>query len=278
MLTYQTLFGNLPENLRPGLEKANLAIKKKRARAGSQTKASSEDPPTNWSSRESSGAMSPDVGEQNRRSRTFPSSPKPESKRQPMPLQPQRGNPTPTQDPDVARRGSYEPYHTSSGFSSGVETPDQIMPFQSQLSGNGLLDLDSMMFQSPDPFSYNYSQIHAPHSTTYLERRQGAPEKIEHSSSSPESRFGATSSGGSSNPYDSLEVQLFGPLPPYLLQSQSQAPEGTSPGAAGQDVRMITSSSSTQPNFMGVTSGANGLDGFFGDEWDEILLPRQENP
>ncbi|PUU80439.1 fungal-specific transcription factor domain-domain-containing protein, partial [Tuber borchii] len=39
------LFGNLPGNLRPGLEKANLAIKKKRARASSQTKASSEDPP-----------------------------------------------------------------------------------------------------------------------------------------------------------------------------------------------------------------------------------------
>lgn len=277
MLTYQTLFGNLPENLRPGLEKANLAIKKKRARASSQTKASSEDPPANWSSRESSGAMSPDVGEQNRRSRTFPSSPKPESKRQPMPLQPQRGNSTPTQDPNAARRGSYELYHTSSDFSSGVETPDQIIPFQSQLSGNGLLDLDSMMFQSPDPFGYNYSQIHAPHSTTYLERRQGAPAKIEHSSSSPESRFGASGSGGSSNPYDSLEVQLFGPLPPYLLQGQPQAPEGTSPGAAGQDVRMITSSSA-QPNFMGVTSGTNGLDGFFGDEWDEILLPRQDNP
>ena len=119
---YQALFGNLSENLRPMLEKANLAIKKKRAREGSQTNASPEDPPENWGSRESSGAMSPDVGEQNRRSRTFLSSPKRESKRQPMPLQPQRGNPTPTQDPDVARRGSHELHRTSSDFSSGVET------------------------------------------------------------------------------------------------------------------------------------------------------------
>ncbi|PWW73420.1 hypothetical protein C7212DRAFT_334103 [Tuber magnatum] len=48
--------------------------------------------------------------------------------------------------------------------------------------------------------------MHAPHSATYLERPQGTPGKIDHSSSSPESRFRASGSGGSSNPYDSLEA------------------------------------------------------------------------
>ncbi|KAG0639487.1 hypothetical protein HOY80DRAFT_886223 [Tuber brumale] len=109
-----------------------------------------------------------------------------------------------------------------------------------------------------------------------IERPQGAPDKIDHSSSSPENRFDASGSGGSSNPYDSLEVQLFGPLPQYLLQGQPQLPEGTCPDTAGQDIRMIASSG-TQPNFMGVTSGAIGLDGFFGDQWGEMLLPRQDN-
>ena len=169
---------------------------------------------------------------------------------------------TRTAGKDVTASGDRPPVVNGSTTSVSAEKGSLL---ESVVEAAGCLDID------------NYSQIHAPHSTTYLERRQGAPDKIDHSSSSPESSLGAPSSGGSSNPYDSLDVQLFGPLPHYLLQGQPQAPEGASPGAAGQDIRMIPSSG-TQPNFMGVTSGANGLDGFFGDEWDEILLPRQENP
>ncbi|RPA99700.1 hypothetical protein L873DRAFT_873847 [Choiromyces venosus 120613-1] len=194
-----------------------------------------------------------------------------------MPVRFLRGNFTPAPETDVTRRGSYELYQTGSEFSSGVETPDQTISFQSQLSGSGLPDLNSMMFQSPDPFSYNYSQITATQPTTYVGRRQGASDKIKQNSSSPESLFGASVSGGSSNPYDSLEVQLFGPLPPYLLQGQPQVPEGVTPDTAGRDIQMIPSSG-TQANFMGATSGTIGIDGFFGDQWDEMLLPSQDDP
>lgn len=103
-------------------------------------------------------------------------------------------------------------------------------------------------------------------------------------SSSPESIFGAGGSQG--NPYDSLEVQLFGPLPPYLLQGQPESipagrvvegneRPGMQPLGANSSNRPMLNSMATQ--FMvGNAAGSMNLDNFFGEEyeWDDMLLPQ----
>lgn len=103
--------------------------------------------------------------------------------------------------------------------------------------------------------------------------------------SSPESIFGASGSQG--NPYDSLEVQLFGPLPPYLLQGQPEPipAEAATEGSERPGMQPLGANGSNRamPNtmpgqsFMGNAAGAMNLDSFFGDEfpWDDLLLQQQ---
>lgn len=169
--------------------------------------------------------------------------------------------------------------YSSTEFPSAHTTPDpqQPLPFQAHLSSSGLPDLNALMFPSPDPFNYNYA--HPLSQQQYPKPERAQPENA----SSPESIFGASGSQG--GPYDSLEVQLFGPLPPYLLQGQtepvpaegavgvSERPNLQPLGANGNN-RAMPNSIPGQSFMSGTTAGAMNLDSFFGDEyeWDDMLL------
>ncbi|RPB15373.1 hypothetical protein P167DRAFT_551998 [Morchella conica CCBAS932] len=273
-IALQPLFDKVPQKIKPDLEKASLA-KKKRARAGS--KSGDADQSATWSN--TSRTVSPDVSDspQSRRSRTFPGSPDIDMRRQTTPMQIQRTAALTQTPEDLNRRSSYEVFTTAETFPSTHSTPDpQPVSFQAHLSGSGLPDLNALMFPSPDPFNYNYAHTMGQQQYTKTERMQ------QDSPSSPESMFGANGSQG--NPYDSLEVQLFGPLPPYLLQGQPQSVSSDVPTTGGErptqhievgDSRPVPNSGIPGQAFMsGTAGGAMNLDSFFGDEyeWDDVLM------
>lgn len=267
-------------------------MKRKRARAGSKPTTDS-DKSGAWSS--PSRTVSPEVPEPplNRRSKTFPGAPD-DPRRQSTPIQPQRKSALNQTPDDPSRRSAYEVY-TTTVFPPTQATPDtqQPLPFQAHLSGSGLPDLNALMFPSPDTCNYGYAQALGQRQQQYPKQEYPKqeypkqeypkqPDAMQHgSSSSPESIFGASGSQG--NPYDSLEVQLFGPLPPYLLQGQAEtipagrATEGSErqPLGTNGNNRTIPTSITGQNFMVGNTGGAMNLDSFFGEEyeWDDMLLP-----
>jgi hypothetical protein len=84
-------------------------------------------------------------------------------------------------------------------------------------SSNGIPDLGALIFPSADPFAY------PGRSMTDLSNRQVKTEPmgglLDNSSSMPNMYL--PNGLSVSNPFDSLEGQLFGPLPPYLTQNQA---------------------------------------------------------
>ncbi|KAL7268949.1 Gypsy retrotransposon integrase-like protein 1 [Rhizina undulata] len=266
------LFEQMPP-IKAALEKDMLAARKKRSRAGSQGSTGADDqmsmdgqrsPGTNFPVESNTGPQ--------RRISTLPIASDGDVRRQSTPIQIHRTNFNPTQDP-MNRRSSYELY-MNAGYISSIGPSDQQqqqpMSFQAQLSGNGLPDLNTMMFPSSDPYNYANPQN--------MGQQQFKQEQDQDNTPSPESMFGR----GNGNPYDSLEVQLFGPLPPYLLQGQhhQMGNEGTGGGMGGGPQNMNTdgetgsiSSSIQGQNLMASVGGGNiNLEGFFGDEWDEMLM------
>jgi hypothetical protein len=173
----------------------------------------------------------------------------------------------------MTRRSSFDLYNTSD-FSS-VGTPDHQHPtnYQAHLSSTGLPDLN-MMFTSQDPFNLTYSNQNM--GRQQYSNKSPSDQIGQDTASSPESMFGT--SGSTANSYDSLEVQLFGPLPPYLLQGQQQMQDGSDPRqdmqmGAGGDItgRGGVSSGMQTQQFMSGSAGGMNLDGFFGDEWDDVF-------
>lgn len=260
-------------------------VKRKRSRAESKPGQPDTDKSGSWSS--NSRTVSPEVPElpQNRRSKTFPGA-LDDARRQSTPIQPHR-TPNLSQTPDGPnRKSSYEVY-TTTVFPPTQPAPDtQPLPFQAHLSSSGLPDLNALMFPSPDTCNYNYTQPLGQRQQQYPKQQfPKQPESMQQdSSSSPESIFGAGGSQG--NPYDSLEVQLFGPLPPYLLQGQTESipaervveggeRPGMQPLGANSSNRAIPHSMPGQ-FVVGNTAGTMDLGSFFGEEyeWDDMLLPQ----
>jgi hypothetical protein len=114
---------------------------------------------------------------------------------------------------------------------SSSATPDSTGPTNSSLhtpfglqqafnNNNGIPDLGAMMFPSADPFAYpNQPMID-------FDARQPKHEYIGNMlDASPMPMYLPNTSSGS-GPYDSIEGQLFGPLPPYLMQSQGNMDMG----------------------------------------------------
>jgi hypothetical protein len=251
------LFEKLPENIKPDLEKANL-VKKKRARAGSKSGEVDPDQSGDWSN--PSRTVSPEASEPhppNRRSKTFPGTPEADARRQLTSVQLQRTATLDQTSDDLSRKNSYGVYPTSELTSTNT-TPgsQQPLPFQTHLSGSGLPDLNALMFPSPDPFNYNYAHPLS-QQQQYLKQERVRQE----------------------------EVQLFSPLPPYLLQGQTEpiSAEGAAgvserpniqPLGAGGNNRAMPNSMPEQSFISGNAAGAMNLDSFFGDEyeWEQMLL------
>lgn len=123
---------------------------------------------------------------------------------------------------------------------------------------NGVPDLSAMMFPSADPFAYpNQAMVE------FESIKQEDFGSLNVGNQGPSIFLSSSTSGP--GVYDDLEGQLFGPMPPYLMQgqqfdmSQMQA-NNTIPGL-GQDMGYHSGVTPTgEMNFDGIFSGGNGED------------------
>jgi hypothetical protein len=129
---------------------------------------------------------------------------------------------------------------------------------------NFIPELGAMMFSSADPFAYpNQPMID-------FENRQLKQEFVGNmlETSAPNMYLSNTATNVSS-PYDNIEGQLFGPLPPYLMQNQPNIDMSqmnmTMPGLNPQQMR----------SHSGLTPGVGvNFDEIFAesnDEWNNML-------
>ncbi|KAI9738136.1 MAG: hypothetical protein M1818_005565 [Claussenomyces sp. TS43310] len=108
--------------------------------------------------------------------------------------------------------------------------PQQGQHQQHPLAGDDTIpDLAAMMFPSEDPFAYPNQPM------MEFDSRQQKHESMNNFLDGPAGStanlFLSNGGGGAatapppppSNPYDTLEGQLFGPLPPYIMQNQAHA-------------------------------------------------------
>ena len=124
---------------------------------------------------------------------------------------------------DIQRRSSHDIYPSSSeqagmmtpdsSVSGGISFPSSQPSFNTQHgfpNSGGLPDLSAMMFPSNDPFAYPNQPM------TTLENGQFTKQENYNPNDSNRNSF-YNSNPNSNSPYESPEVQLFGPLPPYLM-------------------------------------------------------------
>lgn len=168
-------------------------------------------------------------------------------------------------------RGAFNEYHSPNV--SGAGTPDSSNLSNSSLpahhfhqgvpySMSGTLpDMNAMMFPSEDPFAYPNQPM--------MEFDNFKREPMELISGSPAPAMFMPSSNPHSQQqqqqgiYDDLEGQLFGPIPPYLAQSQQDFNMNPPPHPHAHLMGMMsgppmTFQSGMTPNFDGMFSGAGG--------------------
>jgi len=126
-----------------------------------------------------------------------------------------------------------------------------------------------MMFSSADPFAYPPNQ---PMTEFDNIKQENVGSVNSHGLQVPPIYL----SNGSNTPsiYDDLEGQLFGPLPPYLVQGQQQFDISgqMDPRMTGQNLQEINYQSSVTPN------GDMNFDGIFsgeGDDWSNMLAEQR---
>jgi len=148
-------------------------------------------------------------------------------------------------------------YDVADFNSNDVTSPTQP-GFQAHLSGSGLPDLNAMMFPSPDNFNYSsQSPEHLQQSFNAAVQETPSP--------------GFFVPGSSAAPFESLEGNLFGPLPPYLLQGQQNTTETMGVNTSGNSSDGAEDANSMQSFF--VPNGSEGIvPDFFRDEWDDVLM------
>ena len=112
----------------------------------------------------------------------------------------------------------------------------------------GLPDISSMMFPSEDPFAYPTQPMMT------LEDGQFAQSPTVQTTAS--GLFNMPSTTSSNAPYDDIEAQLFGPLPPYLNQGQMEQ----QPDLILQDLerQMAMAPGATNDQMMSFSGGAMG--------------------
>ena len=183
------------------------------------------------------------------------------------------------------RQASFDAYTPSTSDHTGGKTPDSIssngltfssagppnFSFQPTFGGSGFSDMSAMMFPSTDPFAYPTQPM------TFVENRQTSKQESSYSPQSVKNaHMYATTPTSNSTPYDSLEVQTFGPLPPYLMigqQAMGMQAMGESMDISGIEPsgNMMSMSGdeagwAQQQARTGGTPGVN-LDEIFGEDW-----------
>ncbi len=146
----------------------------------------------------------------------------------------------------------------STGSSNGLQTQVNFhQPFG---------DLGAMMFPSADPFAYpNQAMM----SFDNLQQKTGF---VGNSIDISAPNMFLANGPNASSPYDNLEGQLFGPLPPYLMQTQpgvdmSQMDMSGISGFNPQEMRRhtgLTPGVGMNVNFDDLFAGGN-------DEWNNML-------
>lgn len=131
---------------------------------------------------------------------------------------------------------------------------------------SGLPDLSAMMFPSADPFAYPNQPI------MEFDNLQNKDANMPGGTSAPPDVFLGNGNTGSGL-YEDLQGQLFGPLPPYLMQNQATLDVS---GQLNMDINGMDSLSpedlSAYPGFS-PDSGMNFDEVFSGnsDEWSNML-------
>lgn len=154
----------------------------------------------------------------------------------------------------------------SSSADPTVQRQEFNMP-QSFGSNDGFPDLSAMMFPSGDPFAYpNQPMIE------FDNIKQESSAAMQHSPAAP-----MFLPNGSRGPgiYDDLEGQLFGPLPPYLMQGQQFYDAS---GQIGVDGNILSGLGPQQMNFNYPTNVDVNFDGILGggdNDWSGMVMDQQ---
>ena len=191
-------------------------------------------------------------------------------------------NPRPNVDSSYPHSAN-DSYTPDTSETLGVATPDSASSGQAtyttpqgpygyhQNTGGGLPDFSAMMFPTGDPFAYPKQPMITLENSNCMVTKQ-------------EPMFGKESDNlynisptTSNPPYENLEAQLFGPLPPYMMQgpqSGLRLPNMASQmnmSTPGGDANMMSVDGQFRgweqfADRTGLTPGLN-LDEIFGQDW-----------
>lgn len=146
----------------------------------------------------------------------------------PYDLSTNRQQPRPSLDNSYQRSSQHiyqpsDPMDMSTPDSAGSSIPSSATQpqfnFSQRFDDAGLPDLSAMMFPSADPFAYPTQPMTALENEHYKQETSPftpPPAQTDRLFAYQDSPLPNTTG----TPYDSLEVQLFGPLPPYMMQGQ----------------------------------------------------------
>ena len=145
------------------------------------------------------------------------------------------------------------PTSTNGNVNVDESQPFKPMPqwdfnYSPDFNTHGLPDISSMMFPSEDPFAYPTQPMMT------LEDGQFAQSPTFPNNAS--GLFNMPSTPTSNVPYDNIEAQLFGPLPPYLNQGQMEQ----QPDLVLQDLerQMAMAPAATNDQMMSFDGGGMG--------------------
>jgi len=173
--------------------------------------------------------------------------------------------PHPATLPNSSLRQSFRDPNTPSSIGTPDSTSSRSSYHAQQyphnyVHNNGLPDLSATMFPSADPFAYpnqptmEYENVKREDFTNMNAGNHGQPIYV------PGGAINA-------NVYDDLEGQLFGPIPPYLMQGQQPF-----------DMAQVEMSGMENLNYgAGITpTGEMNFDGIFsGEDWNTAALDPQ---
>lgn len=164
---------------------------------------------------------------------------------------------------------------------SSTGTPDsttaanslQQSPFPQQPFhiNTAIPDLNAMMFPSADPFAYPNQPL--------MEFDNVKQENVGMRNGPQGQRMYLSNGVNGPGPYDDLEGQLFGPLPPYLMQGQPNYDlQGQMDPSSSMMSGLTPQEMMYQPGVIANGEMTGNFDGIFsgdGDEWGSMLTSDQ---